>query len=102
MNFMGTLEKTLRFALAILMTAMVASVVWQVLSRYLFVVPAAWTIRTPSSAASSAVAASSCTLASKAILRRRLGARVIQLPSGNIPTISEWACCEIIRTSCLR
>ncbi len=25
------------------MTAMVASVVWQVLSRYLFVVPAAWT-----------------------------------------------------------
>lgn len=43
MNVMGTLDKTLKFALAILMTAMVASVVWQVLSRYLFVVPAAWT-----------------------------------------------------------
>ena len=43
MNFMGTLDKTLRFALAVLMSAMVASVVWQVLSRYLFVVPAAWT-----------------------------------------------------------
>lgn len=43
MNFMGTLNKTLRLALAILMTAMVVSVVWQVLSRYLFVVPAAWT-----------------------------------------------------------
>ena len=40
---MGTLDRTLRLALAILMTAMVASVVWQVLSRYLFVVPAAWT-----------------------------------------------------------
>jgi TRAP-type C4-dicarboxylate transport system permease small subunit len=43
MNFMGPLDKTLRIGLAILMTAMVASVVWQVLSRYLFVVPAAWT-----------------------------------------------------------
>jgi TRAP-type C4-dicarboxylate transport system permease small subunit len=43
MNFMGTLDKSLKFALAILMTAMVTSVVWQVLSRYLFVVPAAWT-----------------------------------------------------------
>ena len=43
MNFMGTLDKSLKSALAILMTAMVASVVWQVLSRYLFVVPAAWT-----------------------------------------------------------
>ena len=37
------LGKVLRLALALLMTAMVASVVWQVLSRYLFVVPAAWT-----------------------------------------------------------
>ena len=33
------------------------------------------------------------------ILRRRLGARVIQFPSGSMPTISEWACCDIIRTS---
>ncbi|MEL7186560.1 MAG: TRAP transporter small permease [Pseudomonadota bacterium] len=40
---MGALDKTLKTALAVLMTAMVASVVWQVLSRYLFVVPAAWT-----------------------------------------------------------
>ena len=40
---MGTFDKALKLALAILMTAMVASVVWQVLSRYLFVVPAAWT-----------------------------------------------------------
>lgn len=40
---MAALDKTLKAALAILMTAMVASVVWQVLSRYLFVVPAAWT-----------------------------------------------------------
>jgi TRAP-type C4-dicarboxylate transport system permease small subunit len=40
---MALLDKTLRVALAILMTAMVGSVVWQVLSRYLFVVPAAWT-----------------------------------------------------------
>lgn len=43
MNVMGSLDKALKFALAILMTAMVVSVVWQVLSRYLFVVPAAWT-----------------------------------------------------------
>jgi TRAP-type C4-dicarboxylate transport system permease small subunit len=43
MNFMGTLDRALRLALAVLMTAMVTSVVWQVLSRYLFVVPAAWT-----------------------------------------------------------
>lgn len=43
MNFMAALDKALRLSLAILMTAMVASVVWQVLSRYLFVVPAAWT-----------------------------------------------------------
>ena len=31
-------------------------------------------------------------------LRRKLGARVIQLPSGSMPTISECACCEICRT----
>ncbi len=43
MRLMGILDRFLRLALAILMTAMVASVVWQVLSRYLFVVPAAWT-----------------------------------------------------------
>lgn len=43
MKVLGALDKTLKLALAILMTAMVASVVWQVLSRYLFVVPAAWT-----------------------------------------------------------
>ena len=36
------------------------------------------------------------------ILRRSLGARVIQLPSGSMPTISECACCDIIRMSCLR
>ncbi len=40
---MAVLDRFLRFALAVLMTAMVGSVVWQVLSRYLFVVPAAWT-----------------------------------------------------------
>lgn len=40
---MNRLSRTLRFGLALLMTAMVGSVVWQVLSRYLFVVPAAWT-----------------------------------------------------------
>ena len=40
---MSMLGKILRLALALLMTKMVASVVWQVLSRYLFVVPAAWT-----------------------------------------------------------
>lgn len=43
MNFTGMLDRILRLALALLMTAMVTSVVWQVLSRYLFVVPAAWT-----------------------------------------------------------
>ena len=43
MNFIGMLDRFLRIALALLMTAMVGSVVWQVLSRYLFVVPAAWT-----------------------------------------------------------
>ncbi len=40
---MRLLEKGLHAALVALMVAMVASVVWQVLSRYLFVVPAAWT-----------------------------------------------------------
>ena len=30
------------------------------------------------------------------------GARVIQLPSGSMPTISECACCDIMRTSCRR
>ncbi len=40
---MRLLEKKLRMALVVLMVAMVTSVVWQVLSRYLFVVPAAWT-----------------------------------------------------------
>ncbi len=40
---MSSLGKVLRLSLALLMVAMVASVVWQVLSRYLFVVPAAWT-----------------------------------------------------------
>jgi TRAP-type C4-dicarboxylate transport system permease small subunit len=43
MNFTGMLDRILKLALAFLMTAMVTSVVWQVLSRYLFVVPAAWT-----------------------------------------------------------
>ena len=43
MIIMSTLDRFLKLALALLMTAMVASVVWQVLSRYLFVVPAAWT-----------------------------------------------------------
>ena len=43
MSFIEPIDKTLRIGLAVLMTAMVASVVWQVLSRYLFVVPAAWT-----------------------------------------------------------
>jgi len=42
-TLLAMLDKSLRFALALLMTAMVGSVVWQVLSRYLFVVPAAWT-----------------------------------------------------------
>src|ERR1700681_3324812 len=35
-------------------------------------------------------------------LRFKLGARVIQLPSGSMPTISECACCEICRISVLR
>ncbi len=43
MNIMGMLDRFLKLALALLMAAMVGSVVWQVLSRYLFVVPAAWT-----------------------------------------------------------
>jgi len=43
MNFIRLLEKALIGVLASLMVAMVVSVVWQVLSRYLFVVPAAWT-----------------------------------------------------------
>ena len=43
MKIMGMLDRFLSIALALLMTAMVGSVVWQVLSRYLFVVPAAWT-----------------------------------------------------------
>ncbi len=43
MKFTAMLDRILRLALALLMTAMVTSVVWQVLSRYLFVVPAAWT-----------------------------------------------------------
>ena len=37
------LSHLLRLFLAVLMSAMVGSVVWQVLSRYLFVVPAPWT-----------------------------------------------------------
>ncbi len=37
------LDKFLTVSLAALMVAMVVSVAWQVLSRYLFVVPAAWT-----------------------------------------------------------
>jgi len=36
-------DKLLGAVLAILVTAMVVSVTWQILSRYLFVVPAAWT-----------------------------------------------------------
>jgi hypothetical protein len=35
-------------------------------------------------------------------LRLSDGARVIQLPSGSMPTISECACCEIWRTSVFR
>jgi hypothetical protein len=34
-------------------------------------------------------------LASRIALRRRDGARVIQLPSGCMPMISECACCAI-------
>ena len=37
-----------------------------------------------------------------AIFRRSDGARVIQFPSGSIPTISECACWDIMRVSCLR
>ena len=36
-------ERSLAVVLAALMVGMVVSVTWQVLSRYLFVVPAAWT-----------------------------------------------------------
>jgi len=36
-------------------------------------------------------------LAISTALRFKVGARVIQLPSGSMPTISEWACCEIWR-----
>lgn len=36
-------DKLLGGALAVLVAAMVVSVTWQILSRYLFVVPAAWT-----------------------------------------------------------
>lgn len=36
-------DKVLIWSLAALVTAMVTAVTWQVLSRYLFVVPAAWT-----------------------------------------------------------
>ena len=43
MNLTRVLERFLRWSLALLMAAMVAWVVWQVASRYLFVVPAAWT-----------------------------------------------------------
>jgi hypothetical protein len=35
-------------------------------------------------------------------LRRKFGAREIQLPSGSMPTISLCACCDICRTSVLR
>ena len=37
------IQKLLSIVLAALMVAMLASVTWQVLSRYIFVVPAAWT-----------------------------------------------------------
>jgi TRAP-type C4-dicarboxylate transport system permease small subunit len=37
------IERLLKGVLAALVVAMVVSVTWQVLSRYLFVVPAAWT-----------------------------------------------------------
>src|ERR1700683_1065970 len=42
--------------------------------------------------------ASSCTVASRIALRRSEGARVIQLPSGCMPMISECACCAICLT----
>jgi hypothetical protein len=38
-------------------------------------------------------------LAMSDIFRLSEGARVIQLPSGSIPTISECACWDIIRMS---
>lgn len=38
-----SVEKLLSGALVVLVAAMVVSVTWQILSRYLFVVPAAWT-----------------------------------------------------------
>lgn len=43
MKLLRFLDRALLLLLASLMVAMVVSVVWQVLSRYLFVVPAAWT-----------------------------------------------------------
>src|SRR5579875_692212 len=46
--------------------------------------------------------ASSCTLASRTALRRSEGARVIQLPSGCMPMISECACCATCRMSVCR
>ena len=39
----ASVEKLLSGALVLLVAAMVVSVTWQILSRYLFVVPAAWT-----------------------------------------------------------
>src|SRR4051812_10071990 len=46
--------------------------------------------------------ASSCTLASRIALRRRLGARLSQFPSGCMPMISEWACWAICRIRVFR
>ena len=46
--------------------------------------------------------ASSCTFASRIALRRSDGARVIQLPSGCMPMISECACWAIWRIIVLR
>jgi TRAP-type C4-dicarboxylate transport system permease small subunit len=43
MRLMQFVDRALYRLLAVLLAAMVVSVVWQVLSRYLFVVPAAWT-----------------------------------------------------------
>src|SRR5262245_54108668 len=45
---------------------------------------------------------SSCTLAISTALRLSVGARLIQLPSGSMPTISECACWEICRTRVCR
>ena len=42
-TFLRLVDKALGAALGALVTAMVVSVTWQILSRYLFVVPAAWT-----------------------------------------------------------